>query len=763
MVRQGYSKIRRIVALAVLGGAPFLAPVASAEEPPLTPETKSKIYLLTGQEPPEPFVPLAPRTLEDSRRLEAIKQFCTGHLLENEFRLTDAFAAYRKALQNDPKSLAIHKALIKLANALNQKEEASKYLRDAINLAPDDFQLLSSLGQELEEQGQIESAVDLFNRAADSPQVNAHSPLAVMLKLKVGSLYEQLGDADKASPFYRAVMDAMNDPDEYGLANVQTRPEFVFLRNKAEVYERFGNIFRTANRFDDALDAFQHAQKSSPRNSRFLLNIAQVYVDQEKLPDALENLERYLKDQPHGSPAYELLATVLTKLDRSDEVLPRVQAAAAKDRRNMGLQYFLGTLYENAGDIDKAKEIYATVLKNQADDRVYKSLAGIYLKEDRFQDLILLLGQGLERQFGGRADLSDALNTQFEVLARSPEAAQKLVDTARDMVKEDPKRLNVGACYFLAKVAQSAKLVDASVEFYRMCLAQKPNVAPLYRELSQLLLTSDRTKEAIEVIRQSLTDGGRADDPDAHSDLAHALEMDGQTDEALKSAARAVELAPDRVTGHSTQAWVYMHSGQYAKAAERYEQIVKDFADDAEIVRGARYLLSNVYVQLGESPKAEKVLEEILQSSPDDESANNDLGYLWADQGKNLEQAEKMIRKALDLYTAKQEPGQPKQNAAYLDSLGWVLHRLGRDAEARKFLEEAVELEEGAHDGTIVDHLGDVYLRLKEPGKARELWQKAAEILDSAKGPRRDDKRLQEIRDKLKNRTEPKRDRGDTP
>ena len=59
----------------------------------------------------------------------------------------------------------------------------------------------------------------------------------------------------------------------------------------------------------------------------------------------------------------------------------------------------------------------------------------------------------------------------------------------------------------------------------------------------------------------------------------------------------------------------------------------------------------------------------MLDEFPDDAGAMNDLGYLWADQDKNLQRARRMIRKAVDA-----EP----DNAAYRDSLGWVLFRLGR-------------------------------------------------------------------------------------
>ena len=70
------------------------------------------------------------------------------------------------------------------------------------------------------------------------------------------------------------------------------------------------------------------------------------------------------------------------------------------------------------------------------------------------------------------------------------------------------------------------------------------------------------------------------------------------------------------------------------------------------------------------------------QRNPDDPGPNNDLGYLYAEQGKNLEKAESMIRKALQ-----EDP----DSSAYLDSLGWVLFKRGKVKEALEPLKKAAE------------------------------------------------------------------------
>src|SRR5262249_55641188 len=112
-------------------------------------------------------------------------------------------------------------------------------------------------------------------------------------------------------------------------------------------------------------------------------------------------------------------------------------------------------------------------------------------------------------------------------------------------------------------------------------------------------------------------------------------------------------------------------------------------------------------------------------------SANNDLGYTWADAGKNLERAEQMIRLAIQ-----QEP----DNESFLDSLGWVLYKRGEFAAARKYLEQAAA-PASFPDPVVLDHLGDTLYRLSDTSAAAQTWTRAKSRLDALNeaGIRRDD------------------------
>jgi Flp pilus assembly protein TadD len=106
-----------------------------------------------------------------------------------------------------------------------------------------------------------------------------------------------------------------------------------------------------------------------------------------------------------------------------------------------------------------------------------------------------------------------------------------------------------------------------------------------------------------------------------------------------------------------------------------------------------------------------------LEFEPDQPYVLNYLGYSWAEQGVKLEKAFEMIDKAV-----KQRP-----NDGYIvDSMGWVLYRMGKFEGAVTHLERAVEVR--PEDPTINDHLGDAYWRVGRQTEARFQWRRALSL-----------------------------------
>jgi tetratricopeptide (TPR) repeat protein len=219
--------------------------------------------------------------------------------------------------------------------------------------------------------------------------------------------------------------------------------------------------------------------------------------------------------------------------------------------------------------------------------------------------------------------------------------------------------------------------------------------------------------------------------------LGWALCMAGKVDEGLDTLKPVLKTDPGNELFNSLYGSLLLQFGRNEQAIAHYKNLLEQFPAKEEIVRLAHSGLSVAYVNLGDFAKGQAELEILFEKDPTEVGVNNDLGYLYADQGKNLEKAESMIRYALQ--------SKPDE-AAYLDSLGWVLYKQGKAKEAVEPLEKAVKNLTGGGDATIYEHLGDVYFRLQENAKAKAAWTEAEK---SAAKAIPTDKRLPEIRKKL--------------
>jgi tetratricopeptide (TPR) repeat protein len=163
----------------------------------------------------------------------------------------------------------------------------------------------------------------------------------------------------------------------------------------------------------------------------------------------------------------------------------------------------------------------------------------------------------------------------------------------------------------------------------------------------------------------------------------------------------------------------------YDEAIRHYTaaEVIAKATEPRRLNQAFYFQIGAAYERKGEIAEAEKYFEKCLELAPDFAEAMNYLGYMWAEHDMHLDRARELIEKAIKL--------EPK-NAAYLDSLGWVLFRLHQPTQALDYVLKAVELSDEP-DATVQDHLGDIYSALNQMDKARDAWKKSLALEENDK------------------------------
>ena len=688
----------------------------------------------------EPLKPVKPRSAAMNAKLEGLSWYMTGRLLDTNHRNAPrkSLESFRRAVKADPNAIEIYRSLIPLELGMGNVVDALRHASKAVQLDPEDFESLQLLAQQAAKTGQLPEAIKLLEQALKSSHIEKTSHEFVILNQTLGTLYAATGQKEQAADCYQIVFDAIKSPDKFGM---DQRDKMALLNEPTSSYEFIGQVMVDANRLKPALEAFELAAKTSRLGAGTLsYNKARILFLSEKYDEALGELDKYFDAQRTSKQRlpYQLLADILAKLNRSDELIRRLETMAESDAQNPYLQYFLADKLTDVNELDRARKIYDTILRNNGDASGYAGLARVLRKMQKSDDLLRALGRGFAR---GEDAIKD-LEPEVKALTEDKPLAAAVFESGRNLSKEGS--LKFEEALLLAKIAAAMNDAETSGEFYRQAITlnrdgTQPNVliqmdmAKMYFSLRKYRLAIDAFNELLAT--RQLNELGQAI---CYWRLAQSLANDNRPDEALEAIAKAIALDDENVEYRFWEAWIYSHAKRWDEAVVKYNQLINDFPDEKFWVLQSQFVLSNVYVQKKELRKGEEILEKVLESNPESAQANNDLGYLWADQGKNLDQAEKMIRKALAT-----EP----DNGAYLDSLGWVLFKLGRTEEAIPPLEQATQKSMGG-DGTIWDHLGDVLLKANMVEKAVSAWQTGLKHLEEDQS--QDPQLIERIQDKVK-------------
>ena len=159
---------------------------------------------------------------------------------------------------------------------------------------------------------------------------------------------------------------------------------------------------------------------------------------------------------------------------------------------------------------------------------------------------------------------------------------------------------------------------------------------------------------------------------------------------------------------------VYVEDKKFADAVGAYSGAIARLPHPEAKDWSLYYARGASYQQVHDWPRAEADMHEALKLSPNQPIVLNFLGFSWAEQNRNLPQARDMIQRALD---------QRPNDGAIVDSLGWVVLRLGDVHRAVQLLQQAAELE--PVDPTITGHLGDAYWDAGRHVEAEDQWRRA--------------------------------------
>ncbi|UCE86138.1 MAG: tetratricopeptide repeat protein [Deltaproteobacteria bacterium] len=483
------------------------------------------------------------------------------------------------------------------------------------------------------------------------------------------------------------------------------------------LYRKLAELLARNGDYAGALRYAERAYDLAPEDPNTRLFLASLYRIQRDLGSA-EAVLRGDGGEPLGRDAGLLLFNIYIETDRNEEALAVARSLVQQHPEEIRAHMALAGVYQKLDRIDEFEASLRDVMELHPGNRtaILTTLARVRRERDDREGEVAVLREILEGDPDHLATRS-ALAEALVALDRTDEAIAVLEGP-------DGSGGNSQVTLRLALLEYQAGRYESAAERLRLAFEELPGEYEIVYFLGLALQRIDDFESAARAFREVPPQHERY--ADARVQLAAAYEREGNYSAAIAEIERARAARPLREYDLYL-ATLQAKSGDFSGAVAFLEDLLREDPDDDEIF----YNLGVLYGEEKRIDDALRYMHVALEKNPENASALNYVAYTWAERGENLEEAERMVLRALELRP---------HDGFITDSLGWIYYMqaralldAGRDEEARARLESAVEELERASelsggDPVISEHLGDVHRVLDDPRRALEYYEEAIRL-----------------------------------
>jgi len=483
-----------------------------------------------------------------------------------------------------------------------------------------------------------------------------------------------------------------------GLA-AQTLVELAKRTRDPRIARRAVEVANHAKMPGAALDAARVWHEQSPESSQALQAVMVLLVGARKIAEAEPYIEKVLsRDGPGAANGFMQLNRLLAGNPDKQESLRMVQRLAQKHPGLAQARFAVAQAAIGAGDEGLAlKEIRsagelrpdwevaalfeAQILQRAQPAAALERLAGFLAKNPASREVRLNYARALV----GAKKFPEARGEFDKLLAANPENSDILYAVGLLAVQSGD--------YGLAE-SNLKKLLDSG---YRDPNTVRFTLGQIAEERKDLAGARDWY---LSIPRGEHFVGSRLR-------YAQTLSKEGKLDDArsfLKTQGQAAD--GQQVQFVIAEAQLLRDAGRHGVAYEVLGEALSKTPDQPELL----YDLALTAEKLDRFDVLEANLRKLIQLQPNHAHAYNALGYSLADRNQRLDEAKKLIEKALEL---------SPDDYAIIDSMGWVLYRLGNRSGALEHLRKAFR---GRPDGEIAAHLGEVLWEDGQREEAERIW-----------------------------------------
>ena len=483
----------------------------------------------------------------------------------------------------------------------------------------------------------------------------------------------------------------------------------------SEAYYFLAQTYAQLKQQDKALGCIERAAHLEPQNYTYMEMLASAYLGSERYADAIGVVEKMYAQDKSRQELLEMLLRLYSQQGDYVKAINVVERMELIDGKSEATSMTKTSLYLQMGENERAAEAMKTLADEHPYDLRYRiHYANILLMNGRREQALSVLQQvlgeepdntraqqALRNYYQNEGDTAAADSITRAILLNPKTTGEDRINQLRQVIAESEQAggdsTSVLALFsdMLAQPKPEADIAELLAAYMDLKKMPRDSVANALQRV--LLLAPDRASARLRLVQMAW----EADDNDRIVSLCQG----------------AREYNPEEMAFYYYQGMAYYRQEDTDHALEAFQNGINVITDESSpaIVSDFYAILGDLLFQKNREREAFEAYDSCLQWQPDNIGCLNNYAYYLSLHGDRLDEAEQMSYKTIK--------AQPK-NATYLDTYAWILFMQQRYAEARIYIDQALQNDSTA-GAVVTEHAGDIYAMAGDIEGAVSLWQQA--------------------------------------
>ena len=492
-----------------------------------------------------------------------------------------------------------------------------------------------------------------------------------------------------------------------------------FPQDDASMYELSALYLNDPPKIADAFNMIEQAAKLKPDNKWYQLRLAQLYSQDRNYQAAKEIYKVLFEKDPQNIEYFDFYIETLLNTRELDEALDVLDVIEEQIGQNEYISLQRIDIYREQNNEQKIFEEFEKLIEIAPENTRYASMLAVMYRNAKRDEDAFRIYQRIKEIEPENENVNISLMEYYLDKNQNEKAFLEFIAALKNKNLEYSIKVNIFNLWFEGKDQNDKKIQAEARETGEIFLDIYPEQPMGYFIIGNIYLTSSDYPKAKEYYLKALEKDKK--NLEVYFNLCFA-------DISLEDYNDLIAHADEAIQCNQLIPIFYLFKGIGYINIDDYEQAIKvlekgrKLSTSNDLTRDFNIHIGNAYLSLGKRHEMYLAYDRVLAIEPDNIFILNNYASFLSLDNKDLDKALAMSEK-----TIKAEP----KNSTYLDTYAWVLYKMGRYEEAKKYMKKAFKYEKNPQ-GTNYEHLGDILFKLGDKKGAVKNWKKAKNFSDTS-------------------------------